>query len=95
MTKIMCQTESRGCGKVMTDAPRCVCVQRTWMRTGRGTSRRTRARRGSRGPAEKMTIGKLKDWLTEQGHEERVWALTQARAKKPAYVAAAREVLGA
>jgi hypothetical protein len=46
-------------------------------------------------PPEKMTIGKLKDWLTEQGHEERVWALTQARAKKPAYVAAAREVLGA
>ena len=46
-------------------------------------------------PPEKMTIAKLKDWLTEQGHEDTVWRLTQDKAKKPEYVAAARQVLGA
>lgn len=45
-------------------------------------------------PPEKMTVAKLKDWLTEQGHEDVVWRLTQARAKKPDYVAEARRVLG-
>ena len=46
-------------------------------------------------PPEKKTIAQLKDWLTEQGHEEVVWKLTQEKAKKPAYVAAANQVLGA
>lgn len=45
-------------------------------------------------PPEKMTVQGLKAWLTEQGHEDAVWRLTQARAKKPDYVAAARAVLG-
>ena len=45
-------------------------------------------------PPDKMTVAKLKDWLTEQGHEDVVWRLTQARAKKPEYVAEARRVLG-
>ncbi|KAK9918012.1 hypothetical protein WJX75_000546 [Coccomyxa subellipsoidea] len=44
---------------------------------------------------EKMSIGQLKNWLTEQGHEDQVWKLAQSRAKKPQYVAAARAVLGA
>lgn len=46
-------------------------------------------------PPEKKTIAQLKEWLTEQGHEEKVWSLTQEKAKKPAFVAAARDVLGA
>ena len=46
-------------------------------------------------PPEKKTIAQLKEWLTEQGDEEKVWKLTQEKAKKPAFVAAAREVLGA
>ena len=46
-------------------------------------------------PPDKKTIAQLKDWLTEQGHEEIVWKLTQEKAKKPAYVAAANHVLGA
>ncbi len=45
-------------------------------------------------PPEKKTIAQLKEWLTEQGHEEKVWNLTQQKAKKPAFVAAARDVLG-
>ena len=31
----------------------------------------------------KMTINQMKDWLTENGHEEKVWTLTNAKAKKP------------
>ena len=34
---------------------------------------------------EKMTINQIKDWLTEHGHENVVWDLTQAKAKKPRY----------
>lgn len=30
----------------------------------------------------KMTINDMKDWLTEHGHEEKVWNLTQTKAKK-------------
>ena len=37
---------------------------------------------------EKMTIRDLKALLTEHGQEETVWQLSQAKAKKPAYVAA-------
>ncbi len=44
---------------------------------------------------EKMSIAQLKNWLTEQGHEDQVWKLAQSKAKKPQYVAAARAVLGA
>ncbi|BDA47092.1 Guanylate-binding protein 1 [Coccomyxa sp. Obi] len=44
---------------------------------------------------EKMSIIQLKNWLTEQGHEDQVWKLAQSKAKKPQYVAAARAVLGA
>lgn len=35
-----------------------------------------------------MTINAIKDWLTEHGHENVVWELTSARAKKPRQVAA-------
>lgn len=31
----------------------------------------------------KMTVNAIKDWLTENGHENVVWDLTQAKAKKP------------
>ena len=31
----------------------------------------------------KMTVNQIKDWLTENGHEETVWALTNSKAKKP------------
>ena len=30
----------------------------------------------------KMTINEMKDWLTENGHEDKVWTLTQTKAKK-------------
>lgn len=43
---------------------------------------------------EKMSIAQLKNWLTEQGHEDQVWKLAQSKAKKTQYVAAARAVLG-
>lgn len=43
---------------------------------------------------EKMSIAQLKNWLTEQGHEDQVWKLAQGKAKKPQYVAAVRAVLG-
>lgn len=43
---------------------------------------------------ERMSIAQLKIWLTEQGHEDKVWKLAQSKAKKPQYVAAARSVLG-
>ena len=33
----------------------------------------------------KMTVNAIKDWLTENGHENIVWDLTQAKAKKPRY----------
>lgn len=35
-----------------------------------------------------MTINEIKDWLTEHGHENVVWGLTQAKAKKPKSVSA-------
>lgn len=34
----------------------------------------------------KMTVNAIKDWLTEQGHENVVWDLSQAKAKKPRWV---------
>lgn len=34
----------------------------------------------------KMTINEMKDWLTENGHEDKVWTLTQAKAKKQKYI---------
>jgi hypothetical protein len=43
---------------------------------------------------DKMSIAQLKNWLTEQGHEDEVWKLAQGKAKKSQYVAAVREVLG-
>jgi hypothetical protein len=43
---------------------------------------------------EKMTIQKMKDWLTERGHEDTVWRLSNDKAKKPQYVAAMNDVLG-
>ena len=42
----------------------------------------------------KMTIKQLKDLLVEKGHEDKVWQMTQAKAKKPQYVQAANDVLG-
>ena len=30
----------------------------------------------------KMTVNQIKDWLTENGHEEKVWTLTSQKAKK-------------
>ena len=35
----------------------------------------------------KMTVNAIKDWLTENGHENVVWDLTQAKAKKPRWAA--------
>jgi len=42
----------------------------------------------------KMTINEMKDWLTENGHENIVWDLTQVKAKKPKYIEEMNKVLG-
>jgi hypothetical protein len=42
----------------------------------------------------KMTINEMRDWLTESGHENIVWDLTQAKAKKPKYIEEMNKVLG-
>ena len=42
----------------------------------------------------KMTINEMKDWLTENGHENIVWELTQGKAKKPKYIEEMNKVLG-
>ena len=43
----------------------------------------------------KMTIGKIKDWLTEHGHEDKAYELaSNKKAKKGDYVAVMENVLG-
>ncbi|KAK9820375.1 hypothetical protein WJX72_009644 [[Myrmecia] bisecta] len=42
----------------------------------------------------KMTINEIKQWLTEKGHEDKAWELTNKRAKKPQYVEVMKDVLG-
>lgn len=42
-----------------------------------------------------MTIAKMKDWLTEHGHEDKAYELaSNKKAKKADYVAVMEDVLG-
>lgn len=41
-----------------------------------------------------MTIAQCKDWLTEHGHEDRAYELSNKRAKKSEYIAAIEDVQG-
>ena len=43
---------------------------------------------------EKMTVAQLKSWLTDNGHDDRAFALASGKAKKAEFVAAVRDVLG-
>ena len=41
-----------------------------------------------------MTIGQIKDWLTEHGHEDKAYEMASKKAKKGDYVAVMKDVLG-
>ena len=43
---------------------------------------------------DKMTVGQLKSWLTDNGHDDKAFELASSKAKKAAFVAAVKDVLG-